>query len=318
MILHIEYLYWMVGALLLAVAGFTLADRDHPRRFGSAAFWGLFGILFLVGDLLPAELSGAMVLTMVAIAGCGRLAGGQHAPLAAARLQQSVKRLGGKAFLPSLLVPLLTVLLSVAAKDVKIAGIPLFDPKNTTLLALGLSALPALAAACWLARETPAQGVRETRRLLDCMGWAVLLPQLLALLGLLFADAGVGKAVSHVATSYLPLDLRWVAVLAYVLGMALFTMIMGNAFAAFPVMTAGIGIPFLVSGHHGDAAVMAAIGMFSGYCGTLMTPMAANFNIVPAALLELEDKHAVIKAQVPTALALLAVNAVLLNWLMFR
>ncbi|XLM19849.1 DUF979 domain-containing protein, partial [Chromobacterium piscinae] len=77
------------------------------------------------------------------------------------------------------------------------------------------------------------------------------------------------------------------AVLAYVLGMALFTMIMGNAFAAFPVMTAGIGIPFLVGTHHGDAAVMAAIGMFSGYCGTLMTPMAANFNIVPAALLEL-------------------------------
>ena len=49
---------------------------------------------------------------------------------------------------------------------------------------------------------------------------------------------------------------------------------------------------------------MAAIGMFSGYCGTLMTPMAANFNIVPAALLELPDKNAVIKVQVPTALTL--------------
>ncbi|QEL55900.1 DUF979 domain-containing protein [Chromobacterium paludis] len=318
MILRIEYLYWLAGAVLLAVAAFTLADRDHPRRFGSAAFWGLFGILFLAGDWLPAELSGAMVLAMVAIAGLGRLAAGQHAPMAADKLRQSLQRLGGKVFLPSLLVPVLTVLLSVAAKEVKIAGTPLFDPKNTTLLALGLSCLAALAAACWLARETPAQGMRETRRLLDCMGWAVLLPQMLALLGLLFADAGVGKAVSHVATNYLPLDARWVAVLAYVLGMALFTMIMGNAFAAFPVMTAGIGIPFLVGMHHGDAAVMAAIGMFSGYCGTLMTPMAANFNIVPAALLELEDKNAVIKAQVPTALALLAVNAVLLNWLMFR
>ena len=54
-----------------------------------------------------------------------------------------------------------------------------------------------------------------------------------------------------------------------------------------------------------NPAVMAAIGMFSGYCGTLMTPMAANFNIVPAALLELEDKNAVIRAQVPTALAIL-------------
>ncbi|MGC0155342.1 DUF979 domain-containing protein [Chromobacterium vaccinii] len=318
MILRIDYLYWLAGAALLAVAAFTLADRAHPRRLGSAAFWGLFGLLFLAGDALPAALSGAMVLAMVAIAGFGRLAAGRHAELPAERLRQSLRRLGGRVFLPSLLVPLLTVLLSLAAKDVRVAGAPLFDPANVTLLALGLSCLAALGVACLLARETPAQGVRETRRLLDCMGWAVLLPQLLALLGLLFADAGVGKAVAHVATAYLPLDTRWVAVLAYVLGMALFTMAMGNAFAAFPVMTAGIGIPFLVVAHHGDPAVMAAIGMFSGYCGTLMTPMAANFNIVPAALLELPDKNAVIKAQTPTALALLAVNAGLLNWLMFR
>jgi uncharacterized membrane protein len=91
---------------------------------------------------------------------------------------------------------------------------------------------------------------------------------------------------------------------------------MGNGFAAFPVMTGGIGVPVLVGVFHGNPAVMAAIGMFSGYCGTLLTPMAANYNIVPAALLELPDKYAVIKAQVPTALAMLVVNIVLLYVLM--
>ena len=99
--------------------------------------------------------------------------------------------------------------------------------------------------------------------------------------------------------------------------MALFTVIMGNAFAAFPVITAGIGIPLLVLQHGGDPAIMAAIGMFCGYCGTLLTPMAANFNIVPAALLELPDKNAVIKAQAPTALLLLGVNIALMYLLMF-
>ena len=73
----------------------------------------------------------------------------------------------------------------------------------------------------------------------------------------------------------------------------------------------------LVLQHGGNPAVMAAIGMFSGYCGTLMTPMAANFNIVPAALLELPDKNAVIKAQVPTGVMLLIVNVFLLYFLMF-
>jgi uncharacterized membrane protein len=114
------------------------------------------------------------------------------------------------------------------------------------------------------------------------------------------------------------MDIRFVAVVVYVLGMALFTIIMGNGFAAFPVMTGGVGVPVLVGVYHGDPAVMAAIGMFSGYCGTLMTPMAANFNIVPAALLELPDKNAVIKVQVPTAAALLVVNIFLMYFLMFR
>jgi uncharacterized membrane protein len=112
------------------------------------------------------------------------------------------------------------------------------------------------------------------------------------------------------------MDYRLIAVMVYVLGMALFTVIMGNGFAAFPVMTGGVGVPVLVGIYDANPAVMAAIGMFSGYCGTLMTPMAANFNIVPVALLEIPDKYAVIKAQMPTALMMLLVNIVLLYLLM--
>jgi uncharacterized membrane protein len=99
--------------------------------------------------------------------------------------------------------------------------------------------------------------------------------------------------------------------------MALFTMIMGNAFAAFPVMAAAIGVPLLIVHHHGDPAVIGAIGMLAGFCGTLMTPMAANFNIVPAALLELKDRNGVIKAQIGTAIPLLAVNLLLIYVLAF-
>jgi uncharacterized membrane protein len=99
--------------------------------------------------------------------------------------------------------------------------------------------------------------------------------------------------------------------------MALFTMIMGNAFAAFPVMTAAIGLPILIRGYGGDPAVVCAIGMLAGFCGTLMTPMAANYNIVPAALLDLKDRNGVIKAQVGTALPLLAANLLLIYFLAF-
>ena len=99
--------------------------------------------------------------------------------------------------------------------------------------------------------------------------------------------------------------------------MALFTMIMGNAFAAFPVMAAAIGVPLLIRDFGGDPAVVGAIGMLAGFCGTLMTPMAANFNLVPAALLELKDQYGVIKAQLATAIPLLAVNILLIYFLAF-
>src|ERR1035437_638625 len=158
-------------------------------------------------------------------------------------------------------------------------------------------------------RRPPALApLHEARRLWDSVGWAAVLPQMLASLGALFAVAGVGKVVAGLAERWIPLGSPLVAVVTYTVGMAVFTMIMGNAFAAFPVMTAGIGLPLIVQKFGGDPAVMAAIGMLSGFCGTLMTPMAANFNIVPTALLELPDENAVIKVQIPTAIMLLGAN----------
>jgi uncharacterized membrane protein len=57
--------------------------------------------------------------------------------------------------------------------------------------------------------------------------------------------------------------------------------------------------------------------MLTGFCGTLLTPMAANFNSVPAALLELRDRYGVIRAQVKTALAMFVVNIILMYVLAF-
>jgi uncharacterized membrane protein len=160
--------------------------------------------------------------------------------------------------------------------------------------------------------------IHEARRLLDSVGWAAVLPQMLAALGAIFASAGVGKIVATIAERWIPLGSPLVAVVTYTVGMAIFTMIMGNAFAAFPVMTAGIGLPLIMGRFGGDVTVMAAVGMLSGFCGTLMTPMAANYNIVPAALLELPDEYAVIRTQLPTALLLLAVNTTIMYLFVYR
>ena len=141
---------------------------------------------------------------------------------------------------------------------------------------------------------------------------------MLASLGAVFALAGVGDVVGGIVRLAIPDGSLLGAVIAYGLGMALFTIVMGNAFAAFPVMTAAIGIPLLIHQYHGDPAIICAIGMLAGFCGTLLTPMAANFNLLPAALLQLKDEYGVIRRQVGTALPLLCVNILLIYWLAFR
>lgn len=317
MIINIEYIYFIAGIFLSIIAFLSFKDKSNPKRLLTATFWGLFAISFIFGKVIPPMYMGVLIIIIAVIAGFGGVRMGSYQQTTEEERKASAKKMGNKLFIPALLIPLVTIIGTVGIKDMKIGELFLLDNKNVTLVSLGLACVVALIVAMLLTREKGIQPVRESRRLLDAIGWAAVLPQMLATLGGLFAAAGVGKVVSDLISSAIPVDNRFFVVLAYVLGMALFTMIMGNAFAAFPVITAGIGLPLLVQMHGADPAIMGAIGMFSGYCGTLMTPMAANYNIVPTALLDLSDKNAVIKAQAPTALILLTVNIFLMYFLVF-
>jgi uncharacterized membrane protein len=215
------------------------------------------------------------------------------------------------------MLPLVVALGVLVLKPVQLGGVPLMDPKQATLISLALAVIVGLAMALALLRQPLTSPLQEGRRLADTVGWAALLPQFLAALGAVFALAGVGAQIGHIVTTWLPVDTRLAAVAVYCVGMALFTALMGNAFAAFPVLTGGVAIPILITRFGANPAVVCSLGMLSGYCGTLVTPLAANFNLVPPALLEIPDRYAVIKAQIPTAFLMLIVNVVLMYVLAF-
>ena len=316
--ISLTWIYWALGGYLSVLAWQGFRDRGNPKRLGTGTFWGLLAIMLLAGDKLPSAVVGGGVVVLASLAGFGGLGRGRHEESSLQEKTSEALRLGNRLFWPALLIPGVTLFCALALKKVMIGGQPLIDPDHTTLVALGLACAVAVVAACRLTRQSPLGAVEQSRRLVDAIGWAALLPLLLAALGSVFAATGVGDAVSGLVRLAIPVDNRIAVVLAYTLGMAVFTMVMGNAFAAFPVMTAGIGLPLLVKLHGADAASLGAIGMLSGYCGTLMTPMAANFNLVPAALLELKDPNGVIRAQVPTALLLLSANIVLMYFIIFR
>ncbi|MDU4961662.1 MAG: DUF979 domain-containing protein [Sporomusaceae bacterium] len=300
----LQHIYSITGIFLLIFTVLTLRDGSHKRKWGTAVFWLLYGISFIWGETLPPAATGLLVLIMAVIAGCKLTGSGSYNETSPDHRRQLASQYGNRLFGPALLVPVVTLLI---AQYTKLGA----------LIGFGIGALTAYACALLLTREKATQSFNEGRRLLDAIGWAVILSQFLAALGFLFDKAGVGKVIAGLVSAVVPADSLLGSVAAYCVGMALFTMIMGNGFAAFAVMTSGIGLPLVVKLHGGDPAVVGVIGMLSGYCGTLLTPMAANFNVVPAALLEMRDKNGVIKAQAATAVPLLLINIMLMYTLAF-
>jgi uncharacterized membrane protein len=316
--ISLAHIYIIGGLFFASMALLSAFDPTNPRRWRNTGFWGLLAASFLLGARLTDFANGLLALGLALLAAFG-LGEGKPTTTSQEVRHASAMRRGDILFLPALIIPAAALLGTLAAKHTS-WGALLIDPAQATLISLALGVLIALAVAIVWFRAPLMAPLSEGRRLLDAVGWAAILPQMLASLGAVFLAAGVGEQVGRLF-AFVPLESPTAAVAAYCVGMALFTIVMGNAFAAFPVMTAAIGLPLLVSRFGGDPAIVCAIGMLAGFCGTLMTPMAANFNVVPANLLELPDRKAafngVIRAQIPTAIPLLLANIALMRLLAF-
>ena len=310
--INLHWLYVLAGAVFAGFALGSARDETNPKGWGNTAFWLLLTVSFWFGDYLGDIGNGVLVLALVAIAGFHLIGRGSKQSATPHKRQESSARRGNWLFLPALLIPFTAFVGTLLFNYTPLKGLNLIDPKAVTLVLLGCGVIIALVVSyAWL-RPPPLAAVDEGSRLMNGVGWAAVLPQMLASLGVIFAAAGVGTTIGSIVGAIIPQGSVFLAVLLYALGMVVFTMIMGNAFAAFPVMATAIGIPILIHADGGNPAVIGAVGMLAGFCGTLMTPMAANFNIVPAALLELKDQNGVIEAQVPTALAMLVANILIL------
>lgn len=320
----LAYVWWLAALVLAAAAWVDL----RARRWSNALFWALIAVIFAGGDAilaadkagnrLPTQLAGVAVVVMALLAGTGLMRRAAPGAADTAAREASAQRLGHALFVPALMIPLVTTVLFLLAPYLAIGDWRLFPTGNATVPALAVGCVCAALFALYVTRSRPPQALHESSRLLDQLGWAVVLPMLLAALGGVFDSTGVGSAVASLIGQVIATDSPLACTVAYGLGMIVFTMIMGNAFAAFPVMTGGIALPLLIRQHGADPAVVGALGMLTGYCGTLLTPMAANFNIVPAVLLELRSNYGVIRMQAVTALVLAATNIMLMYLLAFR
>ena len=304
-----EFFYVLCGVVCFDTA--FRARKNEEAKAGTILFWTLTGIIFMLGRILPSAAVGGMLVIMGCLTVTKQVKMGKFKESTAEFRKASSEKIGTKIFLPAISVGVIALVLSFVKYNVVNDGVVTPTALNGAIMT-GVACVIALILAFAICKPKISETREDTSRLLMQVGAACLLPQLLGALRSVFAEAGVGEVISGMISSVVPQGNILIGVIIYVLGMVVFTMIMGNAFAAFTVITAGIGVPFVIS-QGGNPAIIGALGMTAGYCGTLMTPMAANFNIVPCAVLETKDpKWSVIKAQLPMALMMIVVHVILM------
>ena len=299
----LEVFYMMIGLYMGITMVFTLKDVNHKTRVGTSLFWGILSVIFIFGKYIPSAIVGLLIVVIAILSATKQINIGTLKQLDETFTNLKAEQLGLKIFIPSLAIAIIAMLIAT------------FTEFSGTV-AIGISSVVTIGLTFAITKAKPMEFLEDSNRMYQSMGSFTILPQLLASLGVLFTAAGVGDKISSIISGVIPSGNILAGVIAYCVGMAVFTMIMGNAFAAFSVITVGVGLPFVFA-QGGDPVICSILALTAGYCGTLLTPMAANFNMLPAALLELKDKNAVIKAQAPVALILLVIHVFLMYTLGF-
>lgn len=295
-----ELMYVLCGIVCI-LTGFR-GLKNEKNKITTFLFWNILAITFIFGKYIPYEYTGILLIILGIITVTNKLTMGQFK-----NVSESLRMANSEKFRNLIFIPALAI---------GIASFLLLQFKIPSVISIGGGSIIAIVLALIIFKPNVGDTVEDTTKLVMQVGAASLLPQLLAALGSIFTKAGVGDVISSLVSTIIPQGNIVLGVIVYVIAMAIFTMIMGNGFAAFSVITVGIGIPFVIN-QGANPTVVGALGMTAGFCGTLITPMAANFNIVPASILEMKDKYGVIKAQLPIALALIVVHILLILALAF-
>ena len=297
-----EIIYFIIGLLCIYCGVKNLKDKENPEPLGTFIFWAVLGVVLALGRWLPSLVSGILVVVMCIPAILKKVKKGAVSAATKAETEATYEKIGMKIFVPTLSIGVLAVVCAITGMGIGLSA----------LNGVALGVLVAIILLMIMNRDNkPSTFLNDSERMLSTVGPLSMLPMLLACLGSVFTTAGVGDVISDLVSHIIPEGNVNAGIVVYAIGMMLFTMIMGNAYAAITVMTVGIGYPFVLA-HGANPVVIGMLALTCGFCGTLCTPMAANFNTVPVALLDMKKPMGVIKNQVPVAIIMMVVQIVMM------
>ncbi len=288
----LEIVYILIGLVSFNTGIKNALDKKNPSRLGTAIFWCSLGIVLAFGRWIPPIVNGILIVIMTIPAVLNKVKVGEQDEPSKEEMAQSYNEIGMKIFIPALAMGISAIIFAIFTDLGALVGVGF-----GVIIAMVILRI-------YSERNSLKVFLDDSERLLSLVGPLSMLPMLLASLGAIFTEAGVGDVVAQIVGNIIPEGNVNIGIIVYALGMMFFTMIMGNAFAAITVMTVGIGGPFVLK-YGANPALVGMLALTCGYCGTLLTPMAANFNIVPVATLDMKDGMGVIKNQVVPSLFLI-------------
>lgn len=290
----LEVVYIIIGLIAIYTGVKNALDKENPSRIPTCIFWVTLGVLISFGRFINAldngtVISGVLIFIMVIPAMLKKVKPGKVELPSAEQKERLRKKNGMKVFIPALSIGVCAIIFATLTDLGALVGVAVGVLFGIIFLMI-------------MSKEnTPKVFLKDSERLLSTVGPLSILPMLLAALGAVFTKAGVGEVIAQYVQSIIPDGNLTIGIIVYCLGMVFFTMIMGNAYAAITVMTVGIGGPFVLA-LGADPTVVGMLALTTGFCGTLLTPMAANFNMVPVAMLDMKNRFGVIKNQVFVAI----------------
>lgn len=293
----LEIIYIITGLITIYTGIKNAMDKENPSRVGTAVFWIALGIVISFGRWIPAAANGVLIIIMTLPAIFRKVKIGKTNAPTEEETKALADKIGMKIFLPALSIGICAIIFAIFTELGALVGVGVGIFLSIIILMI------------YSRDNKPIVFLNDSERLLSTVGPLSMLPMLLASLGAIFTAAGVGDVIAKLVGNIIPEGNVNVGIIVFAIGMMLFTMIMGNGYAAITVMTVGIGAPFVLN-YGADPVVIGMLALTCGYCGTLCTPMAANFNVVPVAMLDMKDRFGVIKNQLPLALILIVVQII--------
>ena len=108
----LQIFYIMIGLYMGLTMVFTIKDKNHKTRIGTALFWGILSAVFMFGDYIPSQIVGALVIVIAVLSATKQINIGTLKQLDETFATLKAEKLGLKIFIPSLSIAIIAMLIA--------------------------------------------------------------------------------------------------------------------------------------------------------------------------------------------------------------